>query len=587
MCSANSNMNLSYLVFGFTGQWPVPKRFVLTASGNVLPMPVGQTLPSGHQGLTGLSMSQSATISGLHHSHQHIQSSTHHTQHQTMTHIQPGGSGTHGSSDNLMLMARACIEKFGSGRGSQLGETHSTNAYASAVASLAAQQQQGLYRHSHIYTSQSNILSSFPGSVVDLSSDSEHGVPLNLLKQQQQHSSLSSAQQQQPAAVWSPARMRYHATPGSCSLGGGPLPDKANNSTEPNPSGSTVIDLSANSPTNESSISANFFSPAQLEGTSATAVKAAASTVSSCGQSSPLHLTSSSRSSSTPNNLSRQSAALGFTTVSNPTPSNISLGSRHESTLASAGLGRSISSGSAEYTSLANERIQTTTPLNSTAEIATPSPLPNTTSSSGRGRKRKMDRPMPVYSGGSINNSLLYRMAKLTGDADYDAGETFENVPSPLSDAGNHGNYYGRRLRTSCVLLSFPDNKINESTCIESDAASVSIATSSAGSTTSSRESKSDSIHEGVAGPPEKRTRSADSLTSNANTGKNNNALCSSSVSSIGSGSGDDAVWEVRVPVISLLDGSLIHGDKAPRRRILEAWLQAHPEYMPYSVEPR
>ncbi|VEL29072.1 unnamed protein product [Protopolystoma xenopodis] len=29
-------------------------------------------------------------------------------------------------------------------------------------------------------------------------------------------------------------------------------------------------------------------------------------------------------------------------------------------------------------------------------------------------------------------------MAKLTDDADYDAGETFNNVPSPLSDAGNH-----------------------------------------------------------------------------------------------------------------------------------------------------
>ncbi|VEL15628.1 unnamed protein product [Protopolystoma xenopodis] len=50
-------------------------------------------------------------------------------------------------------------------------------------------------------------------------------------------------------------------------------------------------------------------------------------------------------------------------------------------------------------------------------------------------------------------------MAKLTDDADYDAGETFENVPSSLSDAGNHDNYYGRRLRTRCVLLSHPDNK--------------------------------------------------------------------------------------------------------------------------------
>ncbi|VEL39887.1 unnamed protein product [Protopolystoma xenopodis] len=38
-------------------------------------------------------------------------------------------------------------------------------------------------------------------------------------------------------------------------------------------------------------------------------------------------------------------------------------------------------------------------------------------------------------------------MAKLTEAA----GETFENVPSPLSDAGKHDNYYVRRLRTSMV----------------------------------------------------------------------------------------------------------------------------------------
>ncbi|VEL38890.1 unnamed protein product [Protopolystoma xenopodis] len=35
----------------------------------------------------------------------------------------------------------------------------------------------------------------------------------------------------------------------------------------------------------------------------------------------------------------------------------------------------------------------------------------------------------------------------------------FENLPSPLSDAGNHDNYYDRRLRTRGVLLSRPDNK--------------------------------------------------------------------------------------------------------------------------------
>ncbi|VEL16887.1 unnamed protein product [Protopolystoma xenopodis] len=51
--------------------------------------------------------------------------------------------------------------------------------------------------------------------------------------------------------------------------------------------------------------------------------------------------------------------------------------------------------------------------------------------------------------------SLVRRMAKVTDDA----GETFENAPSPLSDAGNHDNYYGRRLLTRCVLLSRPDNK--------------------------------------------------------------------------------------------------------------------------------
>ncbi|KAF6779238.1 hypothetical protein AHF37_01226 [Paragonimus kellicotti] len=49
--------------------------------------------------------------------------------------------------------------------------------------------------------------------------------------------------------------------------------------------------------------------------------------------------------------------------------------------------------------------------------------------------------------------------------------------------------------------------------------------------------------------------------------------------------SSNSDVWEVRVPVISLVDGSLIYGDKAPKRRVLEAWLEANPNYMPYSVE--
>ncbi|VEL35997.1 unnamed protein product, partial [Protopolystoma xenopodis] len=41
-------------------------------------------------------------------------------------------------------------------------------------------------------------------------------------------------------------------------------------------------------------------------------------------------------------------------------------------------------------------------------------------------------------------------MAALTDDT----GETFENVPSPLSDVGNHDNYYARRLR---IRLDGPD----------------------------------------------------------------------------------------------------------------------------------
>ncbi|VEL36765.1 unnamed protein product [Protopolystoma xenopodis] len=41
-----------------------------------------------------------------------------------------------------------------------------------------------------------------------------------------------------------------------------------------------------------------------------------------------------------------------------------------------------------------------------------------------------------------------------TDDADYDAGETFDNVPS-------HDDYNGRRLRTRSVPHSRPDNEIN------------------------------------------------------------------------------------------------------------------------------
>lgn len=47
----------------------------------------------------------------------------------------------------------------------------------------------------------------------------------------------------------------------------------------------------------------------------------------------------------------------------------------------------------------------------------------------------------------------------------------------------------------------------------------------------------------------------------------------------------DSPAWDVNVPLISLTSGNLIHGDKAPKRRHLETWLKANPEYMPYSVE--
>ncbi|VEL15649.1 unnamed protein product [Protopolystoma xenopodis] len=50
-------------------------------------------------------------------------------------------------------------------------------------------------------------------------------------------------------------------------------------------------------------------------------------------------------------------------------------------------------------------------------------------------------------------------MATLTDDADYDVGETLDYVPSSPSDAGNYDNYYGKGLRTRCVLLSLPDKK--------------------------------------------------------------------------------------------------------------------------------
>ncbi|VEL34613.1 unnamed protein product [Protopolystoma xenopodis] len=40
----------------------------------------------------------------------------------------------------------------------------------------------------------------------------------------------------------------------------------------------------------------------------------------------------------------------------------------------------------------------------------------------------------------SCHDSQHQRIRILTDAADYDVGETFKNVPSPLSDAGNHDN---------------------------------------------------------------------------------------------------------------------------------------------------
>ncbi|VEL10547.1 unnamed protein product [Protopolystoma xenopodis] len=47
-------------------------------------------------------------------------------------------------------------------------------------------------------------------------------------------------------------------------------------------------------------------------------------------------------------------------------------------------------------------------------------------------------------------------MAKLTDDADYEAGEASGNVPPPGSDFGNDYTYNG--LCTRCVPLSLPTN---------------------------------------------------------------------------------------------------------------------------------
>ncbi|VEL44139.1 unnamed protein product [Protopolystoma xenopodis] len=60
-------------------------------------------------------------------------------------------------------------------------------------------------------------------------------------------------------------------------------------------------------------------------------------------------------------------------------------------------------------------------------------------------------------------------MAKLTDDADYDAGETIENVPSSLSDAG-------RRLRTRRMAKLTDDTDYDAGETIENVPSSLSDA---------------------------------------------------------------------------------------------------------------
>ncbi|VEL37329.1 unnamed protein product [Protopolystoma xenopodis] len=83
--------------------------------------------------------------------------------------------------------------------------------------------------------------------------------------------------------------------------------------------------------------------------------------------------------------------------------------------------------------------------------------------SSSKANRQLVKRNRPSSSGGIAKHfhskggfAIRY---ELVIDADYEAGETLENVPSQLSDAGTHDNYYGRRVRTRFVLHSRPDNK--------------------------------------------------------------------------------------------------------------------------------
>ncbi|VEL42071.1 unnamed protein product [Protopolystoma xenopodis] len=54
-------------------------------------------------------------------------------------------------------------------------------------------------------------------------------------------------------------------------------------------------------------------------------------------------------------------------------------------------------------------------------------------------------------------------MSKLADDANYDAGETSENVPSRLSDAGSYDNYFGLGAFYLVALTTRPscDNEVN------------------------------------------------------------------------------------------------------------------------------
>ncbi|VEL09034.1 unnamed protein product [Protopolystoma xenopodis] len=53
-----------------------------------------------------------------------------------------------------------------------------------------------------------------------------------------------------------------------------------------------------------------------------------------------------------------------------------------------------------------------------------------------------------------MSRGVALRMARLTDDAEYEAGEASGNVPCARSDSGNDHAYKG--LRTKCVPLGLP-----------------------------------------------------------------------------------------------------------------------------------